>query len=82
MTQRKDKYFEAVAWLDAASKSADRLAWEAVGTDLHEIELDKRFREAAKHLGYRLVPLTQDKPDSGRASIPETEPEVGERIDG
>lgn len=43
-------------------------------------DLFKTFEKAAQELGFALVPLTQDKPDSGRASIPETEPEVGEQV--
>ena len=40
--------------------------------------LPQHLGKAAEILGFALVPLTQDKPDSGRASIPETEPSVGE----
>lgn len=41
------------------------------------------FENAVRELGYRLVPLTQDKNDSGRLSeVPEPEPAQMENCNG
>ncbi len=46
----------------------------------HTERFMQNFSDAAKALGFALVPITQPEPDSGRPSIPETEPSVGEQF--
>lgn len=78
--------FRASSYLSSSADHAKLAFW----LDKHSNYLAEINREnclidlekAALTLGYRLVPLTQDKPDSGRPSIPETEPAQKENCNG
>lgn len=82
MTQTIAKIMTARFNCENAAKFGYAAYWGDNNRDFLIGKFMEEFREAAEALGYRLVPLTQDKPDSGRPSIPETEPAQKENCNG